>query len=301
MFGAPRFPEQAPRHFVSLEDGDQLVLHDDSPPGWKAGDRTAVLVHGVCGSHLSPYCVRVARKLNAIGVRTFRLDLRGCGAGQSVARRSYHGGCSDDLCAAVRWIAGHCPGSPVTLVAFSLGGNIALKMLGEPRSDLPEAIDLAAVVSPPICLIEASRRMSRGTGRYYNRYLARLLYRQLLLRRQVQPDLRDAVFAKPPRTVWEFDDVFTAPLAGFGTAENYYRQCSAAPHLANVRVPTLILTAADDPLVPPEPFQSTPLSPAILLRLTSCGGHMGFLSRPNGDPDRHWMDWRILDWIAAHA
>jgi predicted alpha/beta-fold hydrolase len=260
-----------------------------------------VLVHGVCGSHLSPYCVRVARKLNAVGVRTFRLDLRGCGAGQPVARQSYHGGCSGDLCAAVRWIAEQCPGSPLTVVAFSLGGNIALKMLGEPRRDLPEAIDLAAVISPPICLIEASRRMSCGVGRYYNRYLAKLLYRQLLLRRQVQPDLRDAVFAKPPRTVWEFDDVFTAPLAGFGTAENYYRQCSAAPLLENVRVPTLILTAADDPLVPPEPFQSTPLSPAITLRLTPCGGHLGFLSRPNGDPDRHWMDWRILDWMAAFS
>lgn len=219
----------------------------------------------------------------------------------SLARRSYNGGCSDDLCAATRWVADHCPGSPISLIGFSLGGNIALKLLGEDRTDLPQAVDQTVAVSPPISLVESSRRMSTGPGRYYNRYLARLLYRQLLVRRQVQPDLVDAVFTRPPRSVYEFDDVFTAPLAGFGTADNYYRLCSSATHLKNIAVRTLILTAGDDPLIPAEPFRSHPLSPAITLRMTDFGGHLGFYARPNGDPDRHWMDWRIVEWIAGET
>src|SRR5215218_3405199 len=84
-------PETAVQHRVLLPDGDILVLHDDCPAGWSAGQPTAILVHGVCGSHASPYMSRVARRLNARGIRTFRMDLRGCGAGAGLARKSYYG------------------------------------------------------------------------------------------------------------------------------------------------------------------------------------------------------------------
>src|SRR5262245_44763629 len=89
----PRY--EAERHFVTLPDGDRIVLHDDRPPDWSEGGPTALLLHGICGDHRSSYVARSATKLNKRGVRTFRMDLRGCGDGLGLARRPYHAGCSD--------------------------------------------------------------------------------------------------------------------------------------------------------------------------------------------------------------
>jgi predicted alpha/beta-fold hydrolase len=98
------------------------------------------------------------------------------------------------------------------------------------------------------------------------------------------------------RTIWEFDDRFTAPLFGFGTAANYYATQSAMNFLDAIRVPTLLISAKDDPLVPFEiyghpAFQS---NPALTLLATEHGGHLGFLARRK---PRFWIDGTVLDWI----
>ena len=106
----------ATRHHVLLDDGDQVVLHDDCPPDWTAGGPAALLIHGLGGSHESVYMRRMAHKLAESGVRAFRMDLRGCGAGIELARLPYHSGRSADAAAALGHIATICPGSPVALV-----------------------------------------------------------------------------------------------------------------------------------------------------------------------------------------
>jgi predicted alpha/beta-fold hydrolase len=290
-------PERAHKHHVLLDDEDSLVLHDDRPADWQPGDRVAILIHGVCGTHRSPYCVRVARRLNGAGIRTFRIDLRGCGAGESLARKPYHGGCSPDLLAAVRWLTRVCPGSPITVLGFSLGGNITLKMLGEAPELIPPEVDQAVAVSPPIDILETARQLKRGSGRFYDHYFAGLLYKQLLKRRRLRSDLMDVKFRRRPRTVWEFDDVFTAPLGGFASAEDYYQKCSSALVVQNITTPTLVIMASNDPLIPVAPFQAAPWSPAVTLRMTNGGGHLGFIGRRTADPDRHWMDWRVVEWM----
>ena len=118
---------RAAQHRVRLADGDQLVLHDDRPPDWRDGDRTAMLIHGLGGTYLSGYMRRIALRLGQIGIRVFRLDLRGAGAGIWLAKLPYHSGRSDDAAAAIRYIAEICPGSSTSLIGFSLGGNIAPK------------------------------------------------------------------------------------------------------------------------------------------------------------------------------
>ena len=122
---------KAQQHRVALADGDQLVLHDDQPADWQPGDRAALLIHGLAGCHQSSYMPRVAAALEERGIRVFRLDLRGCGAGVGLARMPYHGGRSEDAAAALETLTRLCPDSPVALVGFSMGGNIALKLLGE--------------------------------------------------------------------------------------------------------------------------------------------------------------------------
>lgn len=290
-------PESAVQHRVPLDDGDQLVLHDGCPGSWRPGDRTALLIHGLAGCHSSPYMRRIAHKLCERGVRTFRLDLRGCGAGAGLARLPYHSGRSADAAAAVEKIGALCPGSPTALVGFSLGGNITLKLLGESAGKLPAHLDRAVAVCPPVNLRACVDSLRFGLARWYDRHFVRLLMHDLACRRRLLPDAPALDRGVRPRGIREFDDAFTAPVSGFETAANYYKQCSAAQFVAQIEVPTLILAAADDPLIPAAIFADLAPTASVQICLTASGGHLGYIGRRNGDPDRHWMDWRIVEWV----
>ncbi len=257
----------------------------------------ALLVHGLGGCHQSAYMQRIAARLTARGVRTFRLDLRGCGAGFSLARWPYHAGRSEDLAAAVRHIADLYPEAPLSVVGFSLGGGMVLKMAGEFGPRVPSNLASVMAVNPPVSLAASSEHIARPAARYYDRYFARLLWRQVQQRRHVV-DRQDVALPQPPRTLREFDDLFTAPLGGFGSASEYYQAASADALLPEIRVPTCILSSRDDPLIPIEPLVSLPRNPHVNLMLTERGGHLGFIAGKTTDPDRCWMDWRVVDWIA---
>ena len=291
-----RVHELARQQPVVLADGDQIILHDDYPPAWRAGGRTALLIHGLAGCHTSPYMQRIARKLNDCGVRTFRMDLRGCGAGAGLARMPYHSGRSEDAVAALGKIAELCPGSPATLIGFSLGGNITLKLLGESAANLPPQLDRAVAVCPPVDLLACVKSLSQGVNRFYDRHFVVHLRQQLEAKRRLIPDAPQLDARHKPRGVFDFDEMFTAPVCGFGTALNYYRLCSSNQFVPAIKVPTLIVAAADDPLVPRQMFADLRLSSEVKLNLAPSGGHLGFIGRSNGDPDRRWMDWRVVDW-----
>jgi predicted alpha/beta-fold hydrolase len=294
-------PYRARRQLVTLDDGDQLVLHDDCPAGWQAGERVALLMHGLSGSHQSGYMRRIAHKLNGRGVRTFRLDLRNCGAGMGLAKLPYHSGRSEDAAAALRRVAELCPDSPAKLVGFSLSGNVTLKLLGEIEGRPCGNLDSAVAVCPPINLAACCRRLQFGLKRPYDRYFAQTLTRQVGRLGQMAADSPRVRFARAPRTLWEFDDMYTAPVCGFGTAENYYKLSSSAPLVRRIQLPTLILAARDDPMVCSEDFDRLEASPAVVLHMTSRGGHLGFIARAGIDRDRRWMDWRVVDWVTSRA
>lgn len=294
-----RHPYRARQHRVQLADGDQIVLHDDCPAEWRTGDRTALLIHGLAGCHQSPYMQRIAAKFVERGVRTFRMDLRGCGAGFGLARLPYHGGRSEDAAAALAAIAEVCPGSPTTVIGFSLGGNITLKLLGELGEARCGGLDSAVAVCPPVDLQAAVERMALPLNRAYDRHFVRLLLRQMRERQRVLPDAPAPVFARPPRRLFDFDDQYTAPVCGFGSAANYYRLASSAQFASAIRQPTLVIASRDDPLAPWRPLAQLSGLPFIQLEITERGGHLGFIGRPGVDPDRRWLDWRIVEWVAS--
>jgi predicted alpha/beta-fold hydrolase len=290
-------PYQARQHFVDLPDGDKIVLHDDCPESWRVGDRTALLLHGVTGCHGSPYLVRIADKLNRIGVRTFRMDQRGCGAGMKLARYAGHAGRSEDARAALEAIQRLCPQSPCAIVGYSLGGNIVLKLLGECGASLPPNLDSAVAVSPPIDLVCCGENIDRGFNRLFSRKFARSLVRFVEERREFIAGLEEVKLSPTPRSIVDFDNRVTAPLSGFDGVWDYYRRCSSSPHLNKVSIPTLIITAQDDPVIPFEMFERTELSSTTTLLATTQGGHVGYYAARGSDPDRWWVDWRIIDWI----
>ena len=294
-----RFPYRARKRRVDLDDGDAVILHDDQPSDWCPGDRAALLLHGLAGCHGSGYMIRIAGKLNEAGVRVFRMDLRGCGAGAGLARRPYHAGRSEDPRAALDFINNLCPGSPVSLVGFSIGGNITLKMLGERPEQLPGNLTAAIAVNPCIDLAECGQRLARLDARPYDRYFAKLLVHRIGLYDSTD-SLPGSYGRRPrPRCLREFDSVYTAPLGGFRSVDDYYARSSAAQFIPNIRLPTRILTARDDPIVPVSLFENLPLPPKVRLCIADSGGHLGYFARPGIDPDRRWMDWRIVDWIRS--
>jgi predicted alpha/beta-fold hydrolase len=258
------------------------------------------LIHGLSGSHASPYVTRAGEKLNARGARTFRMDLRGCGAGATLAQRPMHAGRSEDAAAAVKQIASLCPTSPVFVIAFSMGANIALKMAGEMSDRAPAVLQAVLAVAPPIDLAATCRNISLGVNVLYDRSFVRALLRMMETRRQALPEAHHIELPRRPNRIWEFDDLVTAPLAGFTGAEDYYARSSSAPLLPAIRVPTLIVAAADDPLVPVRQFEEATYSPAVTLHITEHGGHVGYLGADGSDPDRRWLDWRLIeqiDWL----
>jgi len=287
------------QHRVELPDGDRLVLHDDPAGEWSDGDPVALLIHGLCGSSESSYMQRISAKLVARGIRTFRLDLRGCGAGVGLSRLPYHGGQSDDLQATAKFIRHLAPTSPIMPVGFSLGGNILLKWLGERADAMPALVTRAMAVNPPLNLEACTDHVGRVAGGIYDRHFARLLCQQVRQTPHWDVDTPLSRSRRRPRRIIDFDELFTAPIAGYESARHYYRECSAERVLSEINVPTLILSAKDDPLIPRQTLECARRSDSVRLHIAEGGGHLGYIGTSGSDPDRHWMDWRVVEWLTS--
>ncbi|MFZ9089315.1 MAG: YheT family hydrolase [Planctomycetaceae bacterium] len=283
---------------LRLANGDQLLICDNRPLDWEAGQHVAVLLHGLAGSSESGYLRRLAGKLLVRGVRVIRLNHRGCGGGIELADEPFHAGRTEDVVATIKLVESLCPGSPISIVGFSVSGNTLLKYLGEDADALPLSLFRAVAVCPPVdlqyCVDQLA--LSRG-GRFYSRYFCRKLYQQLQGSRLWKGNLPLVVSGKCPVRLVDFDEQFTAPASGFRSAADYYQQASCARFISKIRVHTTILAAADDPVVSVRPLQKLRLPPNVNLHLTTAGGHLGYIARPGDDPDNRWMDWRILEWL----
>lgn len=288
------FPYRTVRRRVRLPDGDQLVLHDTTPPDWKPGDPVAILVHGLGGSHRSGGIVRLARLLLRPGVRVVRLDLRGTGAGFQLARGSYNAGCSADVRAALEVVHRLAPTSPLWLAGVSLGANVSLKLAGE-ASDRPVAgLAKVGTIAPPVDLAECIRRLEQPRNRFYEVHFLRDLVREARLRARF--------FSEPsppfPRrmSLRQFDDLYTAPRGGFRDAADYYARSSSAQFVPRVQLPTLILTARDDPFVSWEPIAGLQCPANVEVRITDHGGHVGYVGR-DGTGGICWGEWQVARWL----
>ncbi len=285
-------------HEISLGDGDRLVVLDSTPPGWSAFDPAAILVHGLAGCANAAYVVRLGHRLVAAGVRVVRMNLRGAGAGFGLARRVYHAGRSDDLRTVARWLAESAPETPIAIVGFSLGASLALK-LGSELHEYPVAgLDCLAAANPPLDLAICAQRISRPENRIYDWNFARWLRTMTLQLHERFPDL-GPTGVEGVRTLYDFDDRYTAPRNGFRSADHYYETCSVAPVLDRIETPALIVHAADDPFIPVEPFHRARPSALVEIEITSHGGHLGYLSRDRFRGDRRWLEARLAAWLLA--
>jgi len=295
----PAYREQAAALLVPVEHDEQIVLHEDTPPGWQPGSPVALLIHGLGGCHGSPYMQRMARRMTSAGVRSYRMDMRGCGAGFALGWRPPHSDRVGDLLAALATVGERSPDSPLVLIGYSLGGNLVLNTLAARCEETSTRVKLALAICPPIDLFACSDQLRRKRIRIYDRFFLRLLMPMLQRKRRALPQMPEVALQRRPNSLWEFDDRVTAPLAGFESAEHYYRSTSPLSRLASIRVPTFIIAADDDPLIPAEIFSGCRRSDSLDILITRGGGHMGYVAQRSEDPDRRWIDWRILDCLAS--
>jgi predicted alpha/beta-fold hydrolase len=280
---------------ATVDGGDRLALHDSSPQGWRPGRSITLLVHGLGGTHASGYMRRTTALLLEHGIRVVRLDLPGCGHGESLSRRTYNGACSNDVRAAAEEIRRWSPASPLVLIGFSLGGNIVLKLAGEAaKLPLPN-LERVVAVAPPIDLVRCAELISAARNRFYEAHFVRGMLRQLRRHHKYHKDL-PRVRIPMGATLRQFDDLYTAPRGGFADALDYYRRASSLPLVPRIEVPTLILTARDDPFIAAEPFEELVVPSHIEVKIARHGGHLGFLGRDASGGVR-WAERRIVDWV----
>ncbi len=252
-----------------------------------------LLIHGLGGSSESSYIRRIARKLWIRGFTVFMMNQRGSGLGIGLCDQLWNGGSSDDLDMVLKYIEKMYPNNFIDILGFSLSGNILLKYLGEKKITM--GIRKAFAVNPPIDLKRTSYVLSKTKrGRVFNDYYMKQIYMQMEAMGECFPDT--FIPSEKSKTILEFDDAYTAPVAGYKNADDYYAMCSAKNFLEDIAVPTTILCAMDDPFIEPSIFKSVRMSRAIELNMPENGGHMGYLSRkttPWGD--NMWMDFILVD------
>ncbi|MBI5067628.1 MAG: alpha/beta fold hydrolase [Deltaproteobacteria bacterium] len=279
-----------------LPDGDFLDVDRHGDPDGP----TAVVLHGLEGSSRAPYVVRMVSALQARGLSAVALNFRGCSGTMNRLPRLYHSGETGDLDLAVRRLAAERPGRPLAVTGFSLGGNVTAKWLGERGAGLPGEVRAGAVISVPFDLSACARTID-GPGFWpfvYRERFLRMLRAKALAKARAFPALLDAAAIPGIHTFADFDEQVTARLHGFTGARDYWARSSSGPFLSGVRVPLLLLSADDDPMVPAASLPRPGRSPHLTVEVTRGGGHVGFVSGAPWGFHFH-AERRAADFVAA--
>ncbi|MBT8488612.1 MAG: alpha/beta fold hydrolase [Gemmatimonadetes bacterium] len=274
--------------FATLDDDFLDVDWGPEPPG---GDAPIVLIlHGLEGSSERKYVRNLGRELSLRGIRPVAMNFRGCSGETNRALRFYHSGETSDPSWLLERIRDRHPGRRLGVIGFSLGGNIALKMLGERADGGAGLVDAAAVMSVPYDLEAGCALLEESLmGRVYSEYFLRSLRRKIQGKNDALAPHIDLDAARSASTIRAFDDLVTAPINGFADASEYYARCSSNQFLEGIKVPALLLHALDDPFLPSRsvPRLEIEANPHLELLLHERGGHVGFLEGSPGAP-RFW-------------
>lgn len=258
-----------------------------------------VLFHGLEGSSRSHYALALMAAVRDAGWRGAVVHFRGCSGEPNRLSRAYHSGDAPEIDWIVRRLRAQNAAAPLFATGVSLGGNALLKWLGDCGESAAPLVDAAVGISVPLDLAATGNALGQGFNLVYTRNFLATLRVMSLDKLERFPGLYDANAVRASRTLREFDDLVTAPLHGFKDAYDYWTRASSKPGLRNIRVPTLILNARNDPLVPASALpRAGEVSTAVTLELPEHGGHAGFVS---GRFPGHlgWMPARVLEFFRA--
>lgn len=297
----PALPPPEARYFRVA--GDTQVLGQCHWQPHRQDALTVLLLHGLEGSSDSHYMRGMAEKAWRRGCNVVRLNQRNCGGTEHLTPGLYHSGLTADPLAVLRLLAADGL-TRFAVCGYSLGGNLALKLAGE--LDAADAARLVAVaaVSPPIELAQCVDALERRENLAYHWNFLRGLRARMRRKIALFPDRYSPAPLASVVSVRTFDHLYTAPHNGFDGAADYYHRASARRVLHRLAVPALLVTADDDPFVPPDAARDPALDavPGLTRIVTRHGGHCGFVGRPArpGD-DGYWAERAVIDFVVGHA
>lgn len=296
LFRSRRDPGYRRERF-ELPDGDFLDL-DWLRSGF---EHLAVLVHGLEGSSISPYMTGMARALRGADQPrdVLAINLRGCSGEPNRTLRSYHSGKTDDLRTVLNVNSQFY--ASVSLVGFSLGGNIVLKYLGEAPNQVDRKVSAAVAFSVPCHLVTCAEVLARPINRIYMVRFLRTLAAKIRDQARRFPGAIDLTGIDRMRTFKDFDGRYTGPLHGFRDADDYWSKCSSRQFLPAIRIPTLMINARNDPFLSPECFPEDEARShrRLVLECPRSGGHLGFPSRKIGSTT--WAEERAISFLNTAA
>ncbi len=298
-WGKPRRFPHMPRPVDRLFDvapGTRVLAHCHWQPD-RAGHPALLALHGLEGSSHAHYMRGLADKAFAAGFNVVLLNQRNCGGTEALSETLYHSGLTADAAHVLQELHDVDGITRVVVTGYSLGGNLALKLAGDFGEHAPPELRAVCAVSPILEIGACVRALERRQNVIYQWNFVRGLKRRMQRKAQTHPGRFPIERLRDVRTVRQFDEYITAPHFGFAGADDYYDKASALRVIDRIRVPTMIITADDDPFVPVEPFRDPALTsnPNITLMVTRHGGHCGFVTAGPDGRDSYWAEERILE------
>jgi uncharacterized protein len=279
-------------------DGDFIDLDWLQAAPVAATNVLLVMFHGLEGSSGSHYAQGFAHVCAERGWRFVVPHFRGCSGELNHGPRAYHSGDFQEI----DWILGRLRNEhrgPILAVGISLGGNALMRWAGEMGYAATQVVQAVVSVSSPLDLTASGQKIGRGFNRQvYTRMFLASMKPKALRKLDQHPGLFDRTALLAARDLYEFDNVFTAPLHGFKNTTDYWARASAKPHLHSIRVPALALNARNDPFMPATSLP-TQNSQWLTLWQPLQGGHVGF---PAGTLPGHVyaMPDAVSHWLASH-
>jgi hypothetical protein len=297
----PALPPAAPRYF-DVEPGTRVLAHCHWQPAPEAHP-TVVALHGLEGSSDAHYMRGIGDKAFRRGFNVVRLNQRNCGGTEHLSAGLYHSGLTIDVAAVVQELAAVDKLSSIVVCGYSLGGNLALKLAGGFGDAPPAWLRAVCAVSPTLELGACMDLLERRENRLYEWNFMRSLRSRMRRKARLFPDRYDLTGLWRVRTVRAFDDRFTAPHHGYADAADYYYQAASMRVVDRIRVPTLIISAEDDPFVPVAPLRDPRVTgnPHVTVRITRHGGHCGYIESARNGYDGYWAEQAIVEFAERQA
>ena len=262
-------------------------------------DKIVILIHGLEGSSDSNYIKSLTKVLNDKNFDVVVLNLRGCSGEPNILLESYHSGKTDDLKEVISYLETEYSYREISIVGYSLGGNIALKYLGEHGDEVPDLIRKAVTISVPCDLKGSSETLGRFSNKaYMNRFL-RSLKKKVFDKLTKLPDTPLIIEnIRKAKNFNDFDNAFTAPAHGFEDAFDYWKKSSSKQFIPNIKIPTLLISSLDDPFLSKScfPIEEAKRNPYFNLDIHKYGGHVGF-NTYSGIENDMWLENRIAEFL----
>ncbi len=263
---------------------------------------TAVLVHGLEGSADSHYMHGMAAKAFGAGFNVIRMNQRTCGGTDHLTPTLYNSGLSNDYRTILHELRERNGLSRIWLIGYSMGGNLVLKAAGElQRSET--ALAGVVAVSPNIDPTQCVAALEEPRNWLYHAHFLSSLKARIKRKAALFPGHWNLSPLRSMKTITQFDGTYTARDGGYRDASDYYNRAGARHVLSEISVPTLIITAQDDPFIPASIFETTGISHNrhIALAMLHHGGHCGFFQQRRYGEDRFWAENRIIEWISSRV